>query len=80
MRQNRSVTWPATDPAFVSAIESRYLARAAETAIATAGEIDSATLAAAIHGADPTNGGLRYRSLDGRARAELERRLARFEP
>ena len=71
--------WPTTDPAFLSAIESRYLARAGEIADAVAGEVDSATLAAAIHAADPTNGGLRDRALDARARAELERRLARFE-
>lgn len=77
--QNRGVAWPTTDPAFMSAVESRYLARAAETANAGAGELDSACLAAAIHRTDPTNGGLRYRALEGRARAELERRLARFE-
>jgi hypothetical protein len=73
--------WCSTDPAFVGAIEARYLAEARRLrATSIARDVHEAALATAIYRADPTNGGLRYRALDAAVRAELNDRLLRFEP
>lgn len=73
--QNLLVPWPPTDPGFVTAIEAGYLA-----AVRRGADVHEDVLAAAIHGADPTNGGLRYRALDDTTRTELVARLRRFDP
>lgn len=66
--------WPPTDPSFVTAIEAGYLAEVRRGA-----DVHEDALAAAIHHADPTNGGLRYRALDDATRTELVARLRRFD-
>ena len=73
------MAWDARDAAFVTAIERRYLAevgRLAENGL-PALDAHNACLATAIHRADPTNGGLRFRGLDEHLREELESRLRR---
>lgn len=75
------MTWPSTDPGFVSAIEARYLAEARRASVTPpASDVHEAALASAIYQADPTNGGLRYKALDVTVRSELDERLRRFEP
>ena len=67
--------WPPTDPGFVTAVEAAYLAE-----VRRGTGVHEDALAGAIHRADPTNGGLRYRALDATVRAELAARLQRFDP
>ena len=75
------MAWRSTDPALVGAIERRYLAEVRRLRpVSMASDVHEAALATAIHRADPTNGGLRYRALDPAIRAELDDRLRRFSP
>ena len=69
--------WPAQDPGFVTSVERHYLAELSRGREPTSGDAHRARLAAAIYAADGTNGGLRFRHLDPKLRAELERRLLR---
>lgn len=74
--------WQDVDQSLVSAVESRYLAHRARTSPPKDGRIEAreTLLATAIHEADPTNGGLRYRALKQEIRRELEDRLLRYQP
>lgn len=72
------MSWPEHDPSLVHAIESRYLASV--QARGSGRPSHDSTLASAIYQADPTNGGLRYKSLAPALRAELETRLMRYRP
>lgn len=72
----QQVTFP--DPAFASAVERSYLRELARTTLETEDDLDAIhadLLAGAIYAADRTNGGLRFKRLDGAD--ELDARLRR---
>jgi hypothetical protein len=68
------------DRSFVTALERSYVDEARRRAGTGMAPLDAhrATLSAAIHAADRTNGGLRYRALEPSTRSELEERLLRL--
>jgi hypothetical protein len=68
------------DRSFVTAVERSYIdeARRRKHTGLSPLKAHRAALAAALYAADPTNGGLRYRALDGATRDELEARLLRL--
>ena len=66
------------DPAFASAVERSYLRKLSSRDFnpsSDLGAMHKELLASAVYAADRTNGGLRFKKLDGRA--ELEARLMR---
>jgi hypothetical protein len=65
---------------FVTAVERSYVdeARRRRGTGLSPLKAHRAALASALYTADPTNGGLRYRSLDSATRSELEERLLRL--